>query len=103
MRLRAKFHHWDSSAWTELTIALKGYEFNLIHVSVVCFEHPISVHICNLNSIQHDSVLFFALDNKSAKVSWRFLETIDTRDSETFCWQCGLVLRRLLDSKFSPK
>ena len=79
MRPHAKFHHWDPSAWVELTIALKGYEFNLIHISVVCSEHLISVHIRNLNSIKHDSVLFFALDNKSAKVSWMSLETIDTR------------------------
>ena len=102
-RMAFTFHHWDPAAWAELTIALKSSEFKLLHVSVVCSEHPISVHIRNLNSIKHDSILFLALDNKSSKVSWMPLETIDTRDSETFCRQCGLVLGWLLDSKFSPK
>ena len=102
-RMAFTFHHWDPAAWAELTIALKSSEFKLIHVSVVCSEHPISVHIRNLNSIKHDSILFLALDNKSSKVSWMPLKTIDTKDSETFCRQCGLALSWLLDSKFSPK
>ena len=102
-RMVFTFHHWDPAAWAELTIALKSSKFKLIHVSVVCSEHPISVHIRNLNSIRHDSILFFALDNKSSKVSWLPLDTIDTKDSETFCRQCGLALGWLLKGKFSPK
>lgn len=102
-RMVFTFHHWDPAAWAELTIALKSSKFKLIHVSVVCSEHPISVHIRNLNSIRHDSILFFALDNKSSKVSWLPLDTIDTKDSETFCRQCGLALGWLLEGKFSPK
>ncbi len=31
------------------------------------------------------------------------LETIDTKDSETFCRQYGLALGWLLDGKFSSK
>lgn len=102
-RMAFTFHHWDPTAWAELTIALKNSKFKLIYVSVVRSEHPISVHIRNLNSIQHDSILFFALDYKSSKVSWMPLETIDTRDSETFCRQCGVALGWLLDSEFSTK
>lgn len=52
---------------------------------VVYSEHPISVHIRNLNSIRHDSVLVFALDGNSPSTPWTPVDAIDTKDSETFC------------------
>ena len=58
-RMVFTFHHWDPSAWAELTLALKSSGFRLMNTYVVYSEHPISVHIRNLNSIRHDSVLVF--------------------------------------------
>jgi adenine-specific DNA methylase len=57
-RLVFTFHHWDPNAWAELTIALKQAGFRLVNVYAVSSEHPISVHINNLNSIKHDAILF---------------------------------------------
>ncbi len=100
-RMVFTFHHWDPDAWAELTIALKSAGFRLINAYVVFSEHPISVHIRNLNSIKHDSILVFALDSDGPSVSWRVLESIDTDDSETFCRQCSVTLGWLLESKHS--
>lgn len=101
-RMVFTFHHWDPSAWAELTIALKSASFRLMNAYVVFSEHPISVHIRNLNSIKHDSILVFALDGNGPSVPWIPLEAIDTDDSETFCRQCSVTLGWLLESKFSP-
>jgi putative DNA methylase len=96
-RMVFTFHHWDPNAWAELTIALKRAGFRLVNVYVVFSEHPISVHIRNLNAIKHDSILVFALDGDAPTVSWSPLEAIDTHDSETFCRQCGMTLGWLLE------
>lgn len=101
-RLVFTFHHWDPSAWAELAIALKSAGFRLMNAYVVYSEHPISVHIRNLNSIKHDTILVFALDGNEPAVPWLPLEAIDTGDSETFCRQCGVTLGWLLESDFSP-
>lgn len=53
-RMVFTFHHWDPSAWAELTLALKSARFRLVNAYVVYSEHPISVHIRNLNSIRHN-------------------------------------------------
>jgi hypothetical protein len=96
------FHHWDSNAWAELTIALKSAGFKLMNAYVVFSEHPISVHINNLNSIKHDSILVLALDGESSIPNhWLSIESIDTGDSETFCRQCGAALGWLLESECS--
>ncbi|MFQ5612364.1 MAG: hypothetical protein ACE5H9_09550 [Anaerolineae bacterium] len=101
-RMVFTFHHWDPNAWAELTIALKSAGFRLMNAYVVYSEHPISVHIRNLNSIKHDSILVFALDGNRPAVPWMPLEAIDTDDSETFCRQCSVMLGWLLESEFSP-
>jgi DNA modification methylase len=101
-RMVFTFHHWDPSAWAELTIALKSAGFRLMNSYVVYSEHPISVHIRNLNSIKHDSILVFALDGNRSSVPWMPLEAIDPDDSETFCRQCSVTLGWLLESEFSP-
>ena len=100
-RMVFTFHHWDPNAWAELTIALKSAGFRLMNVYVVFSEHPISVHINNLNSIKHDSILVFALDGNGPAVPWSPLEVIDTDDSATFCRQCGATLGWLLESEYS--
>jgi adenine-specific DNA methylase len=101
-RLVFTFHHWDPNAWAELTIALKSAGFKLMNAYVVFSEHPISVHINNLNSIKHDSILVLALDEESATSNrWLPIESIDTNDSETFCRQCSATLGWLLANKCS--
>jgi hypothetical protein len=100
-RMVFTFHHWDPQAWAELTIALKSAGFRLMNAYVVFSEHPISVHIRNLNSIKHDSILVFALDGDGPPVPWMPVEAIDTDESETFCRQCGATLGWLLESECS--
>ena len=101
-RMVFTFHHWDPNAWAELTIALKSAGFRLMNAYVVFSEHPISVHIRNLNAIKHDSILVFALDGDAPTASWSPLEAIDTHDSEAFCRQCGMTVGWLLESGHSP-
>ena len=101
-RMVFTFHHWDPNAWAELTIGLKQAGFRLVNVYAVSSEHPISVHIKNLNSIRHDAILVLALDGDIAAKRWTPLETIDTGESEIFCRQCGATLGWLLESDFVP-
>lgn len=99
-RMVFTFHHWDPNAWAELTIALKSAGFKLINAYTVFSEHPISVHINNLNAIKHDSILVLALDSKAHQ--WPPLKNIDTSESQTFCQQCSAALGWLLESEQSP-
>jgi DNA modification methylase len=103
-RMVFTFHHWDPNAWAELTIALKSADFKLVNAYVVFSEHPISVHINNLNSIKHDTILVLALDGQSntSFPDWPPLEIIDTSESETFCQQCSATLGWLVKSNYSP-
>ena len=101
-RMAFTFHHWDPEAWAELTISLKEAGFKLIDAFTVYSEHPISVHIRNLNSIKHDSILIFSLDGISSLNRWTPLDAINTTDSEEFCRQCAAALGWLLDGQFTP-
>ena len=101
-RMVFTFHHWDPNAWAELTIALQGAEFRLMNAYVVYSEHPISVHIRNLNSIKHDCILVFSPNGADSCSHWKPMESIDISDSETFCRQCGAALGWLLESGFDP-
>jgi putative DNA methylase len=101
-RLVFTFHHWDPNAWAELTIALKRAGFKLMNSYVVSSEHPVSVHINNLNSIKHDTILILALDGDLPTGHWGSLTRIDTSGSENFCRQCGAALGWLLESEYSP-
>ena len=100
-RMVFTFHHWDPGAWAELTIALKTAGFRLQNAYVVFSEHPISVHIRNLKSIRHDSVLVLAADDGAAAIQWEPITDIDSTDSETFCRQCGATLGWLLAGELS--
>jgi len=101
-RLVFTFHHWDPNAWAELNIALKSAGFKLMNSYVVSSEHPVSVHINNLNSIKHDTILVLALDGDLPSGQWPSLTRIDTSESEGFCRQCGQALGWLLESASSP-
>lgn len=102
-RMVFTFHHWDPNAWAELTIALKSAGFKLMNAYAVFSEHPISVHINNINSIKHDSILVLALEGQTSTSpqNWLPITTIDTSDSETFCRQCGAALGWFLESDYS--
>ena len=100
-RMVFTFHHWDPAAWAELTIALKAVNFRLVNSYTVYSEHPISVHIRDLNAITHDSILVFAFADSNHGTQWTLPTSIDTNDSETFCRQCSETLGWLLDSRLS--
>lgn len=102
-RMAFTFHHWDPVAWAELTIALKAAGFRLVEASVVYSEHPISVHIRNLNSIKHDSILVFALQSDAPLPVWEPVDSISIDDSETLCRHCGATLGWLLESHHSTE
>ena len=100
-RLAFTFHHWDSNAWADITIALKQAGFKLMNAHVVYSEHPISVHIRGLKSIKHDSVLVLARGNGSEVRQWPQIKAIDTDDSETFCRRCAAAAGWLLGGDYS--
>ena len=100
-RLAFTFHHWDSNAWADITIALKQAGFKLMNAHVVYSEHPISVHIRGLKSIKHDSVLVLARRNGSEVRQWPQIKAIDTDDSEAFCRQCAAAVGWLLGGDYS--
>jgi putative DNA methylase len=100
-RMVFTFHHWDPNAWAELTIALKHAGFRLMNAYVVFSEHPISVHIRDLNAVKHDSILVCAPDRDESDALWSPVQAIDTSESEIFCRQCGATLGWLLESEYS--
>ena len=100
-RMVFTFHHWDPGAWTELTVALKDAGFKLMNVYVVYSEHPISVHIRNLNAITHDCILVLAPDGSDTIPTWMPVANIDTDDSEKFCRQCGSALGWMLGAELT--
>lgn len=96
-RMVFTYHHWDPDAWADLTIALKRAGFFLINSYVVLSEHPISVHINNLDSLKHDSILVLGLATATLpEVSWSSLVRIDTTDSEVYSRDCAATLGWLL-------
>ena len=98
-RLVFTFHHWDPNAWAELTVALQSAGFRLVNAHVVFSENPVSVHINNLNAIQHDTILVLEVGDEAAIPHWVSLDSIDTSDSATFCWQCGAALGWMLEGR----
>ncbi len=101
-RMVFTFHHWDPNAWAELTLALRSAGFRLMKAYSVFSEHPISVHINNLNSLKHDSILVLASAEDVIVGRWSPLTVIDASDSETFCRQCSAAMGWLLESDYSP-
>ena len=96
-RMVFTFHHWDHNAWADLTIALRDAGFRLMNVYVVYSEHPISVHIRDLKSIQHDCILILAGNGDAVGRTWTLPETTEVTESEPFCRCCGETLGWLLE------
>ena len=100
-RMVFTFHHWDHKAWAELTVALQAAGFRLMNAYVVFSEHPISVHIRNVRSIQHDCILVLADRSNAAPRSWTEPKAVETDESEAFCRHCGDALGWLLDKQLA--
>jgi hypothetical protein len=100
-RLIFTFHHWQSEAWIQLTLALKSAGFRLANSYTVHSENPISVHIRDLKALKHDSIL--VLQSKdSHPASQKFSrQQISGDDSFTFCQGCAHLLGHCLDGEYS--
>ena len=90
------YHHWDPKAWAVLTMALKEAGFQLADAHVVRSEHPISVHVHQLKSLRHDCLLRLQPIDQDPARDWPPVESVDARDSETFCRRCAAALGWML-------
>jgi hypothetical protein len=72
-----------------LTIALKKADFHLINYAVVHAEHPISVHIANMNALTHDAILVLAPNGDGVNRDWDHLLEVDKSNSAAFCAGCA--------------
>jgi putative DNA methylase len=97
-RLIFTFHHWNPKGWASLTLALKKAGFHLINYSVVHAEHPISVHIANMNALTHDAILVFAPDGQGDRHNWEQPLEVDKSSSAAFCAGCAEHLGWALDA-----
>lgn len=92
-RLIFTFHHWNPEAWAELTYSLKYGGFVLVNYHVVHSENPMSVHIHNLKSLQHDAILILKPDKTMRSgPNWTRPCGIRTEDSRAFCEDCAAAL-----------
>lgn len=103
-RLIFTFHHWRAEAWIHLTLSLKRANFRLVTSYTVQSENPISVHIRQLNALQHDSILVLEPDlGDSLQSKFTPLVQISTDDSYTFCSQCAQLLGFCLEAPLTPE
>ncbi len=92
-RLIFTFHHWNPEAWAELTYSLKYGGFVLVNYYVVHSENPMSVHIHNLKSLQHDAILILKPDKTmQSGPKWTQPHEIRTDSSRAFCADCAAAL-----------
>ncbi len=103
-RLIFTYHHWNSDAWTELTLSLKSSRFGLVNRYVVFSENPVSVHIMGFKSLKHDTILVLKPNTgKMSSYKWAKPSRIDTTDSYTFCHDCGTALGWFLENDLSEE
>ncbi len=102
-RLIFTFHHWKALAWGALTIALRGSHFSLVNYYIVHSENPMSVHIANLKSIQHDAILVLAPNSIEVGKEWHPPEHFNMSDSREFCGNCSQLLGALLNSDYQDQ
>ena len=88
-RLVFTFHHWNPKGWAALTVALKEAGFHLLNYAVVHAEHPISVHIANMNALTHDAILVLAPNGEVAHRDWSSPKAVDKSNSAAFCAGCA--------------
>lgn len=102
-RLIFTFHHWKPKGWAALTIALKRSNFVLLNRYVVHSENPISVHIANMNSLKHDTILVCSPRQNREIPVWELPTSINKEDSKIFCHDCGAVLGWMLSSDITEE
>ena len=100
-RLVFTYHHWNPNAWAQLSITLKRSQFKLLNYYVVHSENPISVHINNLKSLKHDTILVLQPDRIMSGGVWEEIEFIDTTKSEKFCQDCSKLLGWILEKEIA--
>jgi hypothetical protein len=86
-----------------LTVALRESHFSLVNYYVVHSENPMSVHIANLRSIQHDAILVLAQKSTEIGKDWHAPEQLNLSDSREFCGNCSQLLGALLHNGFSDQ
>lgn len=97
-RLIFTYHHWRYSAWAQLNIALQKAGFVLSNSYVVHSENPISVHIRNLRSLKHDTILVLRPRSATNEDSWSKPKPISNFDSYSFCHSCGQMTGWILNN-----
>ena len=102
-RLIFTYHHWNSSAWAQLTIALQQANFILINAFVVHSENPISVHIMNLRALTHDTILVLKPRGSGEHVRWHKPKAITSFDSYSFCKACSQMMGWVLQNGLSQQ
>ncbi|MFH0788670.1 MAG: hypothetical protein V2B13_13805 [Pseudomonadota bacterium] len=102
-RLIFTYHHWNPNAWAQLTLALKKARFLLTNAFVVHSENPISVHIMNLRSLKHDTILVLRPRGPQKKKHWQKPEPIEDFDSYSFCKACGNMMGWILEQDLSEQ
>jgi adenine-specific DNA methylase len=102
-RLIFTFHHWNPKGWAALTIALKKAGFHLINYAVVHAEHPISVHIANMNALTHDAILVLAVNGDGLHRDWDSPPEVNKRNSAAFCAGCAKHLGKMLSLKLTAE
>jgi putative DNA methylase len=100
-RLIFTYHHWNPNAWAQLTLSLKKARFLLTNAFVVHSENPISVHIMNLRSLKHDTILVLRPRGPQKKKQWEKPEPIEDFDSYSFCKACGNMMGWILEQDLS--
>lgn len=100
-RLIFTYHHWRPMAWAQLTISLKRARFVLVNSFVVHSENPISVHIMNLRSLKHDTILVLKPFGSREEERWQKPEPVKDFDSYSFSKACGQMTGWVLETDLS--
>jgi putative DNA methylase len=102
-RLIFTYHHWRPMAWAQLSISLKKAGFVLVNSFVVHSENPISVHIMNVRSLKHDTILVLKpFDSREGK-RWQRPEPVEKLDSYSFSKTCGQMTGWVLETDLSER
>ncbi|MEN6623655.1 MAG: hypothetical protein ABFD50_19175 [Smithella sp.] len=100
-RLIFTYHHWRTSAWSQLAIALASAQFKLMNSYVVHSENPVSVHVRSLRALKHDAILVLKPCDLDDRKQWKKPERLQTDDSEAFCRGCAQFLGWILEQDFN--
>lgn len=100
-RLIFTYHHWRPMAWAQLSISLKRAGFVLVNAFVLHSENPISVHIMNLRSLKHDTILVLRPSDSREGQRWQRPPPVEKFDSYSFSKACGEMTGWVLETDLS--